>query len=80
MIGKNCVAIATDLRLGKSGRWCRYELREGEQDSRDHASVQQTLMASGLPVNDMLYDGLPGLATDVLTLSVSSCRTDPDSI
>ncbi|WVQ99571.1 hypothetical protein IAU59_006707 [Kwoniella sp. CBS 9459] len=50
MIGKDCVAIASDLRLGN----------------------QQVGIASNFdkvfPVNDKLYYGLPGLATDVYTL------------
>ncbi|CUA70148.1 20S proteasome subunit beta 3 [Rhizoctonia solani] len=50
MAGKNCVAIASDLRLGN-----------------------QALTLGGgferiFPVTDKLYVGLPGLATDVLTL------------
>lgn len=50
MIGKDCVAIASDLRLGN----------------------QQVGIAANFdkvfPINDKLYCGLPGLATDVYTL------------
>lgn len=53
MLGKDCVAIACDLRLG----------------------AQATGVAMNFekvfPVNDTLYYGLPGLATDVYTLCVS---------
>ncbi len=53
MLGKDCVAIACDLRLG----------------------AQATGVAMNFekvfPVNDTLYYGLPGLATDVYTLCVA---------
>ncbi|CEL59602.1 20S proteasome subunit beta 3 [Rhizoctonia solani AG-1 IB] len=50
MAGKNCVAIASDLRLGNQALTvaCNFE--------------------KVFPVTDKLYVGLPGLATDVLTL------------
>ncbi|KAF8759591.1 20S proteasome subunit beta 3 [Rhizoctonia solani] len=50
MAGKNCVAIASDLRLGNQALTvaCNFE--------------------KIFPVTDRLYVGLPGLATDVLTL------------
>jgi len=50
MVGKNCVAIASDLRLG------------------NQALTVSTNFQKIFPVTDRLYLGLPGLATDVLTL------------
>ncbi|WRT66494.1 uncharacterized protein IL334_003453 [Kwoniella shivajii] len=50
MIGKDCVAIASDLRLGNQA--------VGVASNFDKV----------FPVNDKLYYGLPGLATDVYTL------------
>ena len=50
MIGKECVAIAADRRLGI----------QGQTVSTDFQKV--------FPMNDRLYIGLPGLATDVLTV------------
>jgi 20S proteasome subunit beta 3 len=50
MTGKNCVAIASDLRLG------------------NQALTVATNFEKIFPVTDRVYLGLPGLATDVLTL------------
>jgi len=50
MVGKNCVAIASDLRLG------------------NQALTIATNFEKTFPVTDRIYVGLPGLATDVLTL------------
>jgi len=50
MVGKNCVAIASDLRLG------------------NQALTVSTNFQKIFPVTNRLYLGLPGLATDVLTL------------
>jgi len=50
MAGKNCVAIASDLRLG------------------NQALTIATNFEKTFPVTDRVYVGLPGLATDVITL------------
>ncbi|KDQ16840.1 hypothetical protein BOTBODRAFT_53901 [Botryobasidium botryosum FD-172 SS1] len=50
MVGKNCVAIASDLRLGSQ------------------ALTVATDFQKIFPVTDRIFLGLPGLATDVLTL------------
>jgi 20S proteasome subunit beta 3 len=50
MIGKDCVAIASDLRLG--------------QQSVSLADKFEKVF----PINDKLYIGLSGLATDTFTL------------
>ncbi|KIO31342.1 hypothetical protein M407DRAFT_241859 [Tulasnella calospora MUT 4182] len=50
MVGKDCVAIASDLRLG------------------NQALTIATNFEKVFPVTDRLYVGLPGLATDVVTL------------
>ncbi|KAI0314178.1 20S proteasome subunit beta 3 [Amylostereum chailletii] len=50
MVGKDCVAIASDLRLG------------------NQALLVATNFEKVFPVTDRIYVGLPGLASDVLTL------------
>jgi len=50
MVGKNCVAIASDLRLG------------------NQALTVATTFEKIFPITDRIYLGLPGLATDVVTL------------
>jgi len=50
MVGKECVAIASDLRLGNQGMGI--------------ASNFQKVF----PITDRIFLGLPGLATDVITL------------
>ena len=50
MVGKDCVAIAGDLRLGQQATGVAMNFEKV------------------FPVNDTLYFGLPGLATDVFTL------------
>ncbi|RSH83102.1 proteasome core particle subunit beta 3 [Apiotrichum porosum] len=50
MVGKDCVAIACDLRLGNQATGIAMNFEKV------------------FPVNDTLYYGLPGLATDVYTL------------
>lgn len=52
MLGKDCVAIACDLRLGQQATGVAMNFEKV------------------FPVNDTLYYGLPGLATDVYTLCV----------
>ncbi|KAF8215920.1 20S proteasome subunit beta 3 [Mycena galopus ATCC 62051] len=51
MVGKDCVAIASDLRLGNQA-WV----------------FPQTSRRFIFPITDRIYLGLPGLATDVITL------------
>ena len=51
MTGKNCVAIASDMRLGME------------------AMTISTNFPKIFPVNETLFYGLAGLATDVLTVS-----------
>lgn len=50
MKGKNCVAIASDLRLG------------------NQALSVSTKFDKVFPVTERIYVGLPGLATDLITL------------
>ena len=50
MVGKECVAIAADKRLGVQ------------------AQTVSTNFQKVFEMNDRLYVGLPGLATDVLTV------------
>jgi len=50
MVGKNCVAIASDLRLG------------------NQALTIATNFEKTFPITDRIIIGLPGLATDVITL------------
>ena len=50
MVGKNCVAIASDKRLGQQ------------------ALTVSTEFPKIFRINDKIYLGLAGLATDVLTL------------
>lgn len=50
MVGKDCVAIAADRRLGV----------QAQMVSTDFQKVFE--------MNDRLYLGLPGLATDVITV------------
>lgn len=50
MVGKDCVAIAGDLRLGQQATGVAMNFEKV------------------FPINDTLYFGLPGLATDVFTL------------
>lgn len=50
MIGKDCVAIAADKRLGVQ------------------AQTVSTNFQKIFEMNDRLYVGLPGLATDVITV------------
>jgi 20S proteasome subunit beta 3 len=64
MVGKDCVAIASDLRLGQQAI--------GVAHNFDKVSCHVRCMSSAdaqvFPVNDKLYYGLPGLATDTYTL------------
>ncbi len=50
MIGKECVAIASDLRMGIQ------------------AQTVSTNFQKVFEMNDRLYMGLPGLASDVITV------------
>ncbi|KAJ6621142.1 20S proteasome subunit beta 3 [Mycena sp. CBHHK59/15] len=52
MVGKDCVAIACDLRLG------------------NQALGVSSNFQKIFPITDRIYLGLPGLATDVITLQV----------
>lgn len=66
MIGKDCVAIASDLRLGQQqvGIAANFDkVSRSENNGRRHDSSKQVF-----PVNDKLYYGLPGLASDTYTL------------
>ena len=67
MIGKNCVAIASDLRLGQQSIGVAHNF-EKVGDEREELSVGDLIIFKVFPVNDKLYYGLPGLATDVYTL------------
>jgi len=67
MVGKECVAIASDLRLGNQA------LGISSNFQRVHAlqSCHYRHMLINFqifPVTDRIYLGLPGLATDVTTL------------
>ena len=78
MLGKDCVAIATDLRLGNqsvgiASNFDKVRLSRFH-DFLVHGTGQKTydlnFFGQVFPVNDKLYYGLPGLATDVYTLLV----------
>lgn len=68
MVGKNCVAIASDLRLGNQA------LTIATNFEKVHTLVLLCLSADLVtsfqvfPVTDRIYLGMAGLATDVLTL------------
>ena len=77
MVGKDCVAIASDLRLGNQAVGIAANFDKVSETFRaglpDGAPPQTSSTADCLkvfPVNDKLYYALPGLATDVYTLSV----------
>jgi 20S proteasome subunit beta 3 len=71
MIGKDCVAIASDLRLGQqavgvAANFDKVSLPPPARCSENHNArpdIQQVF-----PVNDRLFYGLPGLASDTYTL------------
>jgi 20S proteasome subunit beta 3 len=69
MVGNECVAIASDLRLGNQA----LGISSNFQKVRDsYYGEIITLIIQVLfqifPVTDRIYLGLPGLATDVTTL------------
>lgn len=67
MVGKDCVAIASDLRLGTQA----LGLSSNFQRVRVWYSLPIHLpltLIQVFPVTDRLYVGLPGLGTDVTTL------------
>jgi 20S proteasome subunit beta 3 len=66
MIGKDCVAIASDLRLGQQQVGVAMNFDKVRQLGRPKALANHQVF----PVNDKLYYGLPGLASDTYTLSV----------
>ena len=67
MVGKECVAIASDLRLGNQA------LGISSNFQRVHSFLlcyyrRMLINFQIFPVTDRIYLGLPGLATDVTTL------------
>lgn len=68
MVGKDCVAIASDLRLGNQA------LGISSNFQKVLVYVPSFYPASHpvkiFPVTDRIYVGLPGLASDVTTLCV----------
>jgi 20S proteasome subunit beta 3 len=67
MVGKECVAIASDLRLGNQA----LGISSNFQRVRSFQPCYYRRMLINFqifPVTDRIYLGLPGLATDVTTL------------
>lgn len=67
MAGKDCVAIASDLRFGTESLGISSDFKRViVQDLSAFPSILTIIQV--FPVTDRLYVGLPGLATDVTTL------------
>jgi 20S proteasome subunit beta 3 len=67
MVGKDCVAIASDLRLGNQALGISSNFQKVCQRSKRGASGG-LIVSQIFPVTDRIYLGLPGLATDLTTL------------
>lgn len=67
MVGKGCVAIASDLRLGNQALGISSNFQKVSTETcpciSPHLNHPQVF-----PITDHIYLGLPGLATDVTTL------------
>jgi len=70
MVGKDCVAIASDLRLGNQalGISSNFQKVLSYMFSSSFKALNSGFKI--FPVTDRIYVGLPGLATDVTTLCV----------
>lgn len=68
MVGKDCVAIASDLRLGNQalGISSNFQKVCNKRNIRIGGGLKGFTQI--FPVTDRIYLGLPGLATDVTTL------------
>ena len=68
MVGKDCVAIASDLRLGNSALGISSNFQRVCSIYSFLHLISFELVPKIFPVTDRIYLGLPGLATDVTTL------------
>ena len=71
MIGKDCVAIASDLRLGQQAVGVAANFDKVRPQEARHVKVVINARPDNqqvFPVNDRLFYGLPGLASDTYTL------------
>ena len=68
MVGKDCVAIASDLRLGNNALAISSNFQRVCSICYSIYLVSFELGPKIFPVTDRIYLGLPGLATDVTTL------------
>lgn len=76
MVGKECVAIASDLRLGNQALGISSNFQKVRQTQ---TMLQPLLILSQIfPMSDRIYLGLPGLATDVTTLYAAPLRVHAD--
>lgn len=67
MVGKDCVAIASDLRLGTQALGISSNFQR-VLVSYFSVVCLSLILLQVFPVTDRLYVGLPGLGTDVTTL------------
>lgn len=69
MVGKDCVAIASDLRLGNQSLGISSNFQKVRMFS-ERVFLIPCLNSSTkiFSITDRIYLGLPGLATDVTTL------------
>ncbi len=72
MVGKDCVAIASDLRLGNQALGISSNFQKVLMCSPACLSVSLTRPCASqiFQMTDRIFLGLPGLATDVTTLCV----------
>lgn len=70
MVGKDCVAIASDLRLGNQALGISSKFEKVISLLIYWALLTKVLQI--FPMTDRVYIGLPGLATDVTTLLVDA--------
>lgn len=68
MVGKDCVAIASDLRLGNQALSVSSNFQRVCSIYGSIYSVSFELGPKVFPVTDRIHLGLAGLATDVTTL------------
>jgi len=68
MVGKDCVAIASDLRLGNQALGVSSNFQRVCYTYVFIFSISFKLAQKIFPITDRIYLGLPGLATDVTTL------------
>lgn len=77
MVGKDCVAIASDLRLGNQALGVSSNFQKVRLLRAVHFCLH--ICCQIFPVTDRIYLGLPGLATDVITLQVYPPSRDSSS-